>query len=120
MKPIFHDTHAHLDFPDFEKDLPEVVQRAHEAGITRIITIGTTLETSRKAVALAERFPNVFAAVGWHPSYVTSAPETFPAEFRELTKHPKVLAIGECGLDYAHLPSRNGETAAADEAYKER
>jgi TatD DNase family protein len=120
MKPIFHDTHAHLDFPDFEKDLAEVVQRAEEAGITRIITIGTTLETSCKAIALAERLANVFAAVGWHPSYVTSAPEAFPPEFRELAAHPKVVAIGECGLDYAHLPSRSGETAAADELYKTR
>jgi TatD DNase family protein len=120
MKPIFHDTHAHLDFPDFEQDLAEVLQRAEQAGITRIITIGTTLDTSRKAIALAEKFPNVFAAVGWHPSYVTSAPEAFPAEFRELAAHPKVVAIGESGLDYAHLPSRSGETAAADELYKER
>jgi len=62
----------------------------------------------------------VFAAVGWHPSYVTSAPETLSGEFRELAAHPKVVAIGECGLDYAHLPSRSGETLAADDLYKRR
>ncbi len=120
MKEIFYDTHAHLDFPDFENDVADVVQRAEQAGINRIVTIGTTLETSRKAIALADRFPTVFAAVGWHPSYVTAAPETLPAEFRELASHPKVVAIGECGLDYAHLPSRSDESLAADHEYKRR
>ena len=65
---VFYDTHAHLDFPDYAKDLTEVIARAQAAGITRIISIGTNLESSAQAVKLAERFECVFAAVGWHPS----------------------------------------------------
>ena len=118
--PIFFDTHAHLDFPDFDSDRAEVVARAEAAGIGRIITIGTTLESSRKAVQIAEKFPNVFAAVGWHPSYVTSAPGAWSTELRELASHPKVVAIGEAGLDYSRLPSGAGGTADDDAGYKKR
>ncbi len=59
--PIFYDTHAHLDYPDYASDLPEVIERARNAGIAKIISIGTDLASSRRAVQLAERFPNVFA-----------------------------------------------------------
>jgi TatD DNase family protein len=118
--PVFFDTHAHLDFPDFEKDVPEVVARAESAGISRILTIGTTLEASRKAVELSERFPQVYAAVGWHPSYVTSAPAEIPSELRELASHPKVVAIGEAGLDYSRLPGSSEGIGGDDAKYKER
>ena len=101
---VFFDTHAHLDFPDFESDLPEVVARAEAAGIARIITIGTTMESSRRAVAIAQRFPGVFAAVGWHPGHAEEAPDDFRTELRDLARSPKVVAIGECGLDYYRLP----------------
>ena len=120
MKPIFYDTHAHLDFPEFASDLLEVIARAGHAGIDRIITIGTTLEASRAAVALAERFPKVFAAIGWHPSHVTEAPDTLPDEVKALARHPRVVALGECGLDYSRLPSASGGTAGDDERYKQR
>lgn len=115
---VFFDTHAHLDFPDFESDLPEVVARAEAAGISRIITIGTTMESSRRAVALAQRFSNVFAAVGWHPGHAEEAPEDFRAELRDLARSPKVVAIGECGLDYYRLPGKTGGPAEADERIK--
>jgi TatD DNase family protein len=120
MKPIFYDTHAHLDFPDFANDLPEVVARAEAVGIRKIITIGTTLENSRKAIALADRFPNVYAAIGWHPSHVTEAPEEITNALRDLAQHPKVLAIGETGLDYSRLPGKNGGSETDDESYRER
>ena len=74
---IFYDTHAHLDFPDFADDLPQVVERAHAAGIAKIITIGTDLASSERALTLSEKFPNVFAAVGWHPSHASEAPPEF-------------------------------------------
>lgn len=118
--PVFFDTHAHLDFPEFTADLPEVVQRAHAAGIEKIISIGTDLASSRRAVALAERFPRIYAAVGWHPGHAEEAPDDFRAELRELGRHPKVVAIGECGLDYYRLPSKGGGSAQDDQRVKDK
>ncbi len=97
---IFYDTHAHLGFPDFQADLSEVVQRAHDNGITKIITIGTDFTASACAIEIAEAFPDVYAAVGWHPNHVLEAPEDLRPGLRELARHPKVVAIGETGLDY--------------------
>jgi TatD DNase family protein len=114
MMPTFYDTHAHLDYPDFEADLTEVLARAETAGITKIISIGTDLESSRRAQGLAEQFPNVYAVVGWHPSYAGSAPADFRPALRELARHPKVVALGETGLDYHRLPSRKMATRSAD------
>ena len=101
---IFFDTHAHLDYPDYAPDLPEVVARAQAAGIAKIISIGTSLDSSERAIRLAKRFPNVYAAVGWHPTEADKAPSDLRPALRELAKHPKVVAIGETGLDYHHLP----------------
>ena len=114
----FFDTHAHLDFPDFAADLADLVARAHAAGIERIVSIGTDLESSARAVALAERFPGVYAAVGWHPGHALEAPEDFRAPLRALAAHPKVVAIGECGFDHYRLPSTNGGTADDDARLK--
>jgi len=116
----FFDTHAHLDYPDYEGDLPQVIERAHAAGITRIITIGTDLESSARAVKLSEQFPAVFAAAGWHPTNVAEAPEDLRPALRELAGHPKVVAIGETGLDYHHLPSEKPECSPADDAHYKR
>ena len=104
--PIFYDTHAHLGHPEFEADLPEVIARAEAAGIAKIITIGTDLASSVRAIKLAEEYPNVFAAVGWHPSHAAEAPDDLRPALRELARHPKVVALGETGLDYYRLPSR--------------
>jgi TatD DNase family protein len=118
--PVFYDTHAHLDYPDYANDLPETIERARTAGITRIISIGTDLESSRRAVALADRFAGVFAAVGWHPSNAHEAPEDIRPALRDLVKHPKVVAIGETGLDYHHLPGEKSGHAGADARYKQK
>jgi TatD DNase family protein len=99
------DTHAHLDYPDFAEDFDAVLDRAREAGVERIITIGTGIESSRRAVALAEKHAGVYAVVGVHPTNVQNEPEDFVEALRELARHPKVAAIGETGLDYHHLPS---------------
>ncbi len=99
------DTHAHLDYPDFTPDFDDVLRRATEAGVTRILTIGTSIESSRRAIELAENYPNVFAVVGVHPSYAEEAAEDVMTPLRELAKHPQVAAIGETGLDYHSLPS---------------
>ena len=118
---MLFDTHAHLDFPDFAGDLEEVIARAEAAGITRIISIGTDFASSRRAIQLGERFPQVYTAVGWHPCHADEAPEDLRLELRELAKHPKVVAIGETGLDYRHLPSgKEGFTADDDERHKSK
>lgn len=99
------DTHAHLDYPDFAADFDAVLQRATDAGVTRIITIGTSIASSRRAIELAGKFPNVYAAVGVHPAADETA-EDVMTPLRELAKNPRVVAIGETGLDYHHLPSK--------------
>src|SRR5438093_2554499 len=113
------ETHAHLDYLDFVHDLDSVLRRATEAGVTRVVTIGTSIESSRRAIDLAERYPAVYATVGVHPTYVQEAEEDVFTPLRELAKHPKVVAIGETGLDYHHLPSEKPTcTPADDERYK--
>jgi TatD DNase family protein len=99
------DTHAHLDFPDFANDLEDVLRRADEADVKRVITIGTSIESSKRAIALAEKYPSVYAAIGVHPSSAHDAEDDVITPLRELAKHPRVVAIGETGLDYHHLPS---------------
>ena len=119
--PTFYDTHAHLDYPDFANDLPQVIERAQAAGIAKIISIGTDLASSRRALELTQQFPNVFAVVGWHPSHALEAGEDLRPALHELARHPRVVAIGETGLDYYRLPSRKpGGTAEDDEHYKRK
>jgi TatD DNase family protein len=99
------ETHAHLDYPDFANDFGDVLRRATEAGVTRIITIGTSVESSRRAVDLAEKHSNIFAVIGVHPTYAEEAEEDVITPLRELANSPRVAAIGETGLDYYRLPS---------------
>jgi TatD DNase family protein len=117
-QPVFFDTHAHLDYPEFQADFADVLERAQAAGIAKIISIGTDLESSRRAVALAEKHAMIYAAVGWHPANAHEAPADIRAELRELAGHPKTVAIGETGLDYYRLPSSQGGGASADNQYK--
>jgi TatD DNase family protein len=119
--PVFYDTHAHLDYPDFEPDFPLVLERARTAGITRIISIGTDLKSSARAVGFAERHDYVYAVAGWHPSDVLKAPDDIRPALREFARHPKVVALGETGMDYHRLPSGDpGNTPADDAHYKAR
>jgi len=120
MTPFFFDTHAHLDDEKFQADFPEVLARAQNAGITRIITIATDLDSSRRALELADRHEMVHAAIGWHPDNAQQAPDDIRGELRELTRHPKAVAIGECGLDYHRLPGTRGGSAAEDDACKRK
>ena len=99
------ETHAHLDYPDFALDFDDVLRRANEAGVTRIITIGTSIESSRRAIELAEKYPNIFAVIGVHPTYAGETPDDVMTPLRELAKSPRVVALGESGLDYHSLPS---------------
>ena len=92
----------HLHVPQFEQDRESAIERAALAGVARMIEIGYDLDSSRAAIALAEQYPQVFAAVGIQPHYAATADETWLAEIRRLASHPKAVAIGEIGLDYYH------------------
>ena len=106
------DTHTHLDFSDFDADREAVLRRATEAGVTRMIAIGTNLDTSRAALALADRHPEVYATIGIHPNEVMEAPDDAVSQLENLAQHPKLAAIGECGLDHHSLPSKQESTFA--------
>ncbi len=112
---IFYDTHAHLDYPEFAADFPQILERAHTAGITKMISIGTDLESSARAITLAEKYESIYAVVGWHPTNVLEAPEDIREPLRKLASHPKVVAIGETGLDYYRLPSCSVRPVAESE-----
>lgn len=99
MVPLI-DTHAHLDHPRFDEDREAVLDRAWEAGLVAVVTIGSDLVSSERAVALAEAHDKVFAAVGIHPHDASGATEAAFDRLRQLAAHPKVVAIGETGLDY--------------------
>ena len=100
------ETHAHLDYPEFAADFDEVLRRATNAGVTRILTIGTSVASSRRAIELAEKYPNIFAVVGVHPTSAEPiADDDVTTPLRELADNPRVVAIGETGLDYHSLPS---------------
>ncbi len=113
------ETHAHLDYPEFADNLEDVIARAEQAGVTRIITIGTGLDSSQRAVELAEKYPQVYAVVGIHPTSIMENLDVNEAisKLRELAANPRVAAIGETGLDYHRLPGdkiRKGEVDVSE------
>jgi len=111
----FCDTHAHLDDPVFAPDLPQIIERARTAGVARIISVGTSLASSQNAIRLSEQYPNIFAVVGWHPSDASEAPDDLRPDLQKLAAHPKCVAIGEIGLDYSQLPSKQPGGNPADD-----
>jgi TatD DNase family protein len=100
VTPELFDTHAHLHFPSFAEDLDDVMARARAAGVRRMVTIGTDRETSEAAIAVAERDPHVWATVGLHPHDAETGDEAFFADLERLARSPRVVAIGEMGLDF--------------------
>ena len=112
------DTHAHLTDGRFHDDLDTVVRRAAEAGVGRIITLATALEDCEAVLKLAERFLTVFAAVGVHPHAADASPADVTGALAEFAKHPKVVAIGEAGMDYHYLPGRTQGRPDLDAAAK--
>ncbi len=110
MKLSIVDTHAHLDMDSLEKDRAEVIARALESGVSRIITIGIDLESSKKAIKLAEAYAEILAAVGFHPHTAATVKEEDMANLAQIADHPRVVAIGEVGLDfYRNLSSREAQ-----------
>lgn len=100
------ETHAHLDYPDFQEDFAEVLRRSREAGVTSVLCIATGIESSRRVVELAEQHPELYAVVGLHPNHAHENWEKFPAvlaELSELAAHPRVVAVGETGMDFFRL-----------------
>jgi TatD DNase family protein len=98
--PDLFDTHAHLHFPDFAGDLADVMTRARAAGVRRLLTVGTDPATSRAAIDVAERDPDVWATVGIHPHDAQAADDAALAEIERLAAGPRVVAVGEIGLDF--------------------
>ena len=94
------DSHCHLDFPDFEDELDQVIARAAEVGIGVMLTICTRVTKFEPVLAVAERFDNVYCSVGIHPHNVTDEPEITAEHLIRLARHPKVVGFGETGLDY--------------------
>lgn len=96
----FIDSHAHIYFDEYRSDFDGMMARAASSGVALIVCPGTNLQTSRESVALAERYPTLLAAVGVHPHEASSASEDVLQEILGLSAHPRVVAIGEIGLDY--------------------
>ncbi|HXW42611.1 MAG TPA: TatD family hydrolase [Xanthobacteraceae bacterium] len=94
------DSHCHLDFPDFAAEVDAVVARARAAGIERLVTICTRVKRHAAVLAIAERFPDVYCSVGTHPHYAQEELDVSAADLVARTQHPKVVALGEAGLDY--------------------
>ena len=109
------DSHCHLDFPDFADDLDAIVARAEAAGIGRIVTISTRVRRLQGLLDITTRFPNVYCSVGTHPHHADEEDGISAAELIELTKHPKVVALGEAGLDNFY---ENGSPQAQERGFR--
>ncbi|MFA7414995.1 MAG: TatD family hydrolase [Rhizobium sp.] len=94
------DTHCHLDFADFDAERDELIERAHAAGVAQMVTISTRVKKLDTLIALTERYPSVFCSVGTHPNNADEELDVTADDLVRLAAHPKVVAIGECGLDY--------------------
>ncbi|MBO9131289.1 TatD family hydrolase [Bacillus sp. 165] len=97
---MLFDTHVHLNATQFEEDLEEVIQRAREAGVSHVVVVGFDRETILKAMELTEAYDFIYAAIGWHPVDAIDMKDEDLEWIEELAVHPKVVALGEMGLDY--------------------
>jgi TatD DNase family protein len=109
------DSHCHLDFPDFADDLDAIVARAASAGIGRIVTISTRVRRLGALLEIAERFPNVYCSVGTHPHHADEEDGICADELAELTRHPRIVALGEAGLDYFY---QHGSRQAQERGFR--
>jgi TatD DNase family protein len=100
VNTLLFDTHAHLNDEKFSEDREEVIQRAQECGVSRIVNVGFNRVTIPQSIALAEKYDFIYSAVGWHPQDAKDMQDEDFQWLRELSKHKKVVAIGEIGLDY--------------------
>ncbi|MFA5927052.1 MAG: TatD family hydrolase [Patescibacteria group bacterium] len=100
---MFIDTHCHLNFPEFKNEISAVIGRAVDAGVNRMVNVGIDLDTSKRSLELARRYPEVYATVGIHPHCSPDLSIETWSDLSVLAAHPKVVAIGEIGLDYYYL-----------------
>ena len=113
------DSHTHIQVSQFDHDREEMLQRAVEAGVTHILIIGINLETSLAAIELAEKNDHLYATVGMHPHNAVDFTSETLSTFRDLLCHPKVIALGEIGLDYyRNLSPRNTQKDVFEEAIR--
>lgn len=114
------DTHCHLNFKAFKKNVDEIIKQAKQAGVEKIIVPGTNLKTSKKAVELAQKYKGIYAAIGIHPHHSsTQCPvPNILYEFKKLAKSKKVVAIGECGLDYYQYQKTKYKNYKIDQGFK--
>jgi TatD DNase family protein len=110
------DSHCHLDFADFADDLDAIVARAESAGVGRIVTISTRVRQLGPLLQIAEQYPNVYCSVGTHPHQADEEDGIPATELIELTKHPKVVALGEAGLDYFY---QHGSRGAQERGFRQ-
>lgn len=108
MPPEIVDSHCHLDFPDFNGELPDVIARAKAAGVTRMVTICTRIANLDNVQKIAETYPEVWFAYGIHPMSVTEQPLLSVADLVSAAQHPRMVGIGESGLDYHYTPESKG------------
>jgi TatD DNase family protein len=113
------DTHCHLDYHKFDPDRAEVIQRANDSGLIRLLVPGLDHRSSKEAVRLAESNPSVYAAVGFHPTDLDKFSEGTFQQVKELASHPKVIAIGEIGIDY-YWVKENDKRSFQHEALKQQ
>jgi TatD DNase family protein len=109
------DSHCHLDFPDFAAELDAIMARAQAAGVGHMVTISTRVRRHAQVLAIAERFPNVTCSVGTHPHHAHEELDITVADLVERARHPKIVAIGEAGLDYHY---DNSPRAAQEQGFR--
>ncbi|KMY46171.1 hydrolase TatD [Bacillus sp. FJAT-27916] len=97
---MLFDTHVHLNDDQFDEDLEEVIERARENGVERVVVVGFDEKTIKRAIELIDTYDFMYAAIGWHPVDAIDLTDSYLEWIEELTAHPKVVAIGEIGLDY--------------------
>ena len=97
---MLFDTHVHLNADQFEEDIEQVIERANEAGVSKMVVVGFDEKTINKAMELTEKYEFIYAAIGWHPVDAIDLNDDYLNWIRDLASHPKVVAIGETGLDY--------------------
>lgn len=102
--PALVDSHCHLDFPDFQGELPQIIARARAAGVTRMVSICARIRNEPIVRAIAEAYEGVFYTIGTHPMSAAEEPMTSVQELVRLARHPKIVGLGETGLDYHYTP----------------